>query len=184
MTRKIKAFLSLTLIIQLLIPAYLLVGHYSVMDTALTSATEYRFRINSIKFDYYVDTDNSYNYVCEEISLRVEEIDSLHNKKIAVSLNENGIPVLEELKNKNQTDIWFDYDYYEQYCKLSADEFTFSPDRSPRSIITDIRSEYSWFNRNDENKTYAYLTAKIYKGVFIPTAIYFNGIKVITITSE
>ena len=182
MTRKAKVLLILTLIIQLIIPAYLLSHHYSVTNSALTSATEYRFRINSIDFDYYTDDDN--NYVCTGMDFHVEEIDGLRNKKIAVSLNENGLPVLEELKDKKQTDIWFDYDYYKQSRELSADDITFSPDRKMTEIIADIRSEYSWFNRKDENKTYAYVTAKIYKGVFIPTAIYFNGIEVITITNE
>lgn len=182
MTRKAKVLLILTLIIQLIIPAYLLSHHYSVTNSALTSATEYRFRINSIDFGYYKDEDN--NFVCDEIRFYVEEIDGLRNKKIAVSLNENGLPVLEELKDKKQTDIWFDYDYYKQSRELSADDITFSPNRNMTEIIADIRSEYSWFNRKDENKTYAYVTAKIYKGVFIPTAIYFNGIEVITITNE
>ncbi|MBQ2758548.1 MAG: hypothetical protein IJE93_02145 [Clostridia bacterium] len=182
MTRKAKVLLILTLIIQLIIPAYLLSHHYSVTNSALMSATEYRFRINSIDFGYYKDEDN--NFVCDEIRFYVEEIDGLRNKKIAVSLNENGLPVLEELKDKKQTDIWFDYDYYKQSRELSADDITFSPNRNMTEIIADIRSEYSWFNRKDENKTYAYVTAKIYKGVFIPTAIYFNGIEVITITNE
>lgn len=182
MTRKAKVFLCFALIIQLLIPAYLLSRHYSVMNTALTSVTEYRFRINRIDFEYYTDNDN--NYVCTGIDFHVEEIDGLYNRKIAVSLNENSMPVVDELKDEKQTDIWFDYDYYKQSRELSADEITFSPDRSVRSIISDIRKEYSWFNRKDENKTYAYVTAKIYKGLFIPTAIYFNGIKVITITTE
>ena len=182
MTRKAKVFLCFALIIQLLIPAYLLSHHYSINNTALESATEYRFRINNIDFDYYTDNDN--NYVCTGITFRVEEIDGLYNRKIAVSLNENSMPVLEELKDKNQTDIWFDYDYYRQSRELTADEFTFAPDRNVRDIIRKISSEYSWFNRKDENKTYAYVTAKIYKGVFIPTAIYFNGIEVITITNE
>ncbi|MBR3976042.1 MAG: hypothetical protein IKJ88_09315 [Clostridia bacterium] len=182
MTRKAKVLLILTLIIQLIIPAYLLSHHYSVTNSALMSATEYRFRINSIDFGYYKDEDN--NFVCDEIRFYVEEIDGLRNKKIAVSLNENGLPVLEELKDKKQTDIWFDYDYYKQIRELSADDITFSPNRNMTEIIADIRSEYSWFNRKDENKTYAYVTAKIYKGVFIPTAIYFNGIEVITITNE
>ena len=182
MTRKAKVFLCFALIIQLVIPAYLLSHHYSVMNTALESATEYRFRINNIDFDYYTDVDN--NYVCTEITFRVEEIDGLYNRKIAVSLNENGFPVVEELKDKKQTDIWFDYDYYKQSRELSSDEFTFAPDRNATDVIKRIRKEYSWFNRNDENKTYAYVTAKIYKGVFIPTAIYFNGIEVITITNN
>lgn len=182
MTLKAKAFLCFALIIQLLVPVYLLSHHYSVTNSALTSATEYRFRINSIKFDYSIDSDN--DYICEGIDFRVEEIDGLWDKKIAVSLNENGLPVVEELKDKKQTDIWFDYAYYKQSRELSSDEFTFAPDRSATDIIKRIRKEYSWFNRNDENKTYAYVTAKIYKGVFIPTAIYFNGIEVITITNE
>lgn len=182
MTRKAKVLLILTLIIQLIIPAYLLSHHYSVTNTALESATEYRFRINSIDFGYYKDEYN--NFVCDEIRFYVEEIDGLRNKKIAVSLNENGLPVVEELEDKKQTDIWFDYDYYKQSRELSADDITFSPDSSATDIIRKISREYSWFNRNDEYKTYAYVTAKIYKGVFIPTAIYFNGVEVITITNE
>ncbi len=184
MTRKIKVFLSITLIIQFLIPAYLLSHHYSVMNTALESGTEYRFKITSIEFDYYTADDNEYEYICENIYFRIAEINALYNGKIAVSLDENGLPVLEVLKDKKQTDSWFDYDYYSQCCDISADKFTFSPDMNTREIIRRINSEYSWFNRNDEDKTYAYLSAKIYKGIFIPTAIYFNGIKVISITNE
>lgn len=181
MTRKIKAFLALTLIIQLLIPAYLLIHHYSVTNTALESATEYRFRINSMHFDIFSDVDV---YECKEISFSVEEIVGFYNQKIAVSLNENGMPVLEELKDKKQTDIWFDYDYYRQKTNLYTEDITFSDGIDIQSTIRKIKSEYSWFNRKDEYKTYAYLTAKIYKGVFIPTAIYFNGIKVITINND
>lgn len=181
MTRKIKAFLALSLVIQLLIPAYLLIHHYSVTNTALESATEYRFRINSMHFDIFSDVDV---YECKEISFSVEEIVGFYNQKIAVSLNENGMPVLEELKDKKQTDTWFDYDYYDQKTNLYPEDFTFADGIDIQRTIRKIKSEYSWFNRKDENKTYAYLTAKIYKGVFIPTAIYFNGVKIITINNE
>ena len=35
-----------------------------------------------------------------------------------------------------------------------------------------------------ENPDGFYMTAKVYKGIFIPTAIYFDGVEVITFISE
>lgn len=182
MNKKMKIFLALTLIIQLLIPSYLLYHHYTVMDTALNSAEEYRFRINH--FDFEIPANADADYECESIYFTVEEIEGNYNNKIAVSVAENGSIIVSELENTAQTDSWFDYDYYRQYRRLNRDDFVFPENISERYVINEIRKEYAWYNRNDADRKYAYVAAKIHKGVFIPTAIYFEGLKVITIIND
>ena len=50
-----------------------------------------------------------------------------------------------------------------------------------KALVTEINQTYGWVSDLHENGSYAYVTAKVYRGVFIPTAIYVKGEKVITI---
>ncbi len=176
MSKKLKILVILTLIIQLIIPSYLLYHHYSVTEAAINSGTEYKFRISYIEFDA---ADAQSKEECKSIHFFLDGLSGLYKSKIAVSADEYGFATMSELKNKNQTDYWFDYDYYNKNTDLSEGEFAFADGIYAREMMNRIRSEYSWFNRNDSNRNYAYVYAKVYKGVFIPTAIYFEGLKVI-----
>ncbi len=182
MNKKMKVLLALTLIIQLLIPSYLLYHHYTVMDTALNSAEEYRFRIDSLEFE--IPTDPDADYECESVYFRVTDIEAFYNKKIAVTLSEDGFPQVDEVDNSNKSDCWFDYKHYKQSKNLYKEDFAFNADIAVRYTLNKLRKEYAWYNKNDEDRKYAYVSAKIYKGRFIPTAIYFEGIKVITINNN
>ena len=177
MKNKLKIFLIFALVIQLFVPSYLLVHHYSLISTAMEQKTEYLFVISYLEF---LSDDKKYT---------AEEVDSLHfavfyteglyNERIAVSADENGIARLSELGDK-KTDIWFDYDYYDKSQTVTADRFSFTEEASP-DIVRELHQRYFWYNRNDENKEYAYLSVKVYKGIFIPTAIYYKGEKIMTI---
>ena len=182
MNKKMKAALVLTLVVQLLIPVYLLSYHYTVTDTALNSSREYRFRITTLEFD--IPDDVNADFECDSIYFKVADIEKRSGEKIEVTSNEYGFAKVSERENGSQTDNWFDYKQYKQYRKLNKNDFTFNSDIAVRYTMNEMRKAYAWYNKNDENREYAYVTAKVYKGRFIPTAIYFNGIKVLTINNS
>ena len=66
MKNKMKIFLILVLVIQLFVPSYLLVHHYSLISTAMEQKTEYLFVISYLEF---LSDDKKYT---------AEEVDSLH----------------------------------------------------------------------------------------------------------
>ncbi len=181
MKNKTKIFIALALVLQLFIPSYLLIHHYSLINNALDEETEYCFKLRSIEFKTqnweWTNTEKDADF----LYFSIYDTLGMYDKRIAVSTDENGLAVLSELKNKRQTDSWFDYDYYNNGCGFDSGEFAFEPGIDTYDIITELRNQYSWFNRNDENREYAFVTAKVYKGLFIPTAIYFRGEKILTI---
>lgn len=177
MKNKMKIFLIFALVIQLFVPSFLLTHHYSLIKTAMLEKTEYLFVISYLEF-----WSDDKKYTAEEVdSLHFSVYDTvgLYNERIAVSADENGIARLSELGDK-KTDIWFDYDYYDKSQTIPADRFSFTEEASP-DIVRELHQRYFWYNRNDENKEYAYLSVKVYKGIFIPTAIYYKGEKIMTI---
>ncbi len=181
MSRKAKALLALTLILQLLIPSYLMLHHYSVINEAKRSQTEYRFRLSDIDFSY--SAGNPSADTIESLSYTVQDVLYLHDKKMGVSVDETGLASTVSA-DESAKDCWFDYDYYYKNTEITADDITFEPDVDVRALINELRNQYSWFNRKDENRIYAYVTAKIHKGIFIPTAVYFGDIKVLTINID
>lgn len=179
MKNKIKIFLILVLVIQLLVPSYLLVHHYSLINTAMEEKTEYLFVIDYMEF--WSDSKNYTEEYVSTLHFSIYDTAGLYNERIAVSADENGIARLRALEDKKQTDIWFDYDYYEKSNSVGEGEFSFTERENAPDIVKELRQRYLWYNRKDENKEYVYLSAKIYKGIFIPTAIYYRGEKVIEI---
>lgn len=179
MNKKIKALVALTLIIQLLIPSYLLIYHYTVLDAAFDSETEYRFRIYDMDFDAppLINTTDD----CLGLYFDIENAILYNSAPIAVSTDENGQAVLSVLESKWQTDNWFDYKIYEQNSYISKVDFTFEPDIDAVVLMNEIRSNFLWLNRNNKYNPGVYVTAKVHKGIFIPTAVYYGEVKVITI---
>ena len=64
--------------------------------------------------------------------------------------------------------------------EIAPESYSFAEGTDPDTIRAQIRAEYNLKNQRDRES--AYLTAKIYRGVFLPTAIYFRGEKIIDIT--
>lgn len=173
-SKRIKILLVLTVVIQLLIPAYLLGEHYTKQATAMSQTEEYKFRILSIYFSDYSGFMNFY----------VGGIDDLYDKEIEVTVGEDGFADFSELKDKRKTDRWFDC----RYCLIKSNfengEYTFEEGVDVKQLKSRIRQAFSWTSDIHENSSFAYVTAKVYKGVFIPTAVFIEGEKVITINNE
>ena len=181
MNKKLKLILALTLIVQLLIPAGFLYHHYTAIDYALNHSPEYKFKLLDIDFwdsDFMKDESDITDH---PISIEVGGARNYYNKKIAVTVGEDGFADLAELDSQLQTSCWFDYDYYRKNSNIYQNEFSFEDGVDIKALVTEINQTYGWASDFHENGSYAYVTAKVYRGVFIPTAIYVKGEKVITI---
>lgn len=188
MKKKIKLCLIFTLILQLLIPSYLLINHYTCEKKALESEKEYLFLLSDITF--FTDRRGSITE-CESFHFFIDQAYNFYNSKIAVTETDNGIAVLEE--KTTGTDIWFDYNHYKKKQDIYSDSFTFENDSAILDTIREIETEYSskWSYSDFEEiiqpetqEKKAFISAKVYKGIFIPTAVYFGTQKILTIEPD
>ncbi len=183
MNKKFKIIIAATLIFQLLIPAGFLYHHYTAINFALEHSLEYKFKLLDMRFSDYRASEGDPTDIRESLRFDVGGTSRLYNKKIAVTVGEDGFADLSELEDKDYN-CWFDYDYCEKNSRFKADKFSFEPDVDVKALKKEIREAYAWASNLHENGCFAYVTAKVYKGVFIPTAIYVKGEKVITIHAE
>ncbi len=180
MNKKIKALTALVLLIQLLVPTYLLAYHHTIQKYAEEKGTEYKFRLNYVELYY----DNSYKndiFSADSELILTYYLDGLSyniKKTAAVSVGTDGFARISRLDaDKKKTDIWFNKKYCKYNMKLTEERFTIEPGTDRNKLIQGLT--YKDFNWNDSS---CYLTAKVYKGIFIPTAIYYEGTKIITIS--
>lgn len=182
MTKKIKIFIALTLAVQLLVPSILLAYHYSVLNTAKGTETEYTFRLKGLYFGDDYKYDDSFAEIEDgPMVFYIEDVFMTSNRKLTPVLSPKGNVVeVKALKNED-TDVWFYTNYYYESSTVQPENFSFVNEEEARSIKYAIRNE---FNQYTEEREYVYLTAKIYKGIFIPTGIYFRGEKIIEINMQ
>ena len=181
MNKKLKLFLALSLVIQLLVPSSLLIYHYSLLSTAQNLDTEYRFELGYFSLDYYYDfkSENPTDHLDGPIYLNISGVSSRRNSKYTVvSTPKNNVVSLQTISEKTETDVWFYGRCFTE--EIAPVSYSFAEGTDPDTIRAQIRAEYNLKNQRDRES--AYLTAKIYRGVFLPTAIYFRGEKIIDIT--
>ena len=182
MNRKLKIFIALTLAVQLLVPSFLGAYHYSLYSTAKNLETEYRFEISYMSFDDHYVSDSSHEIAEESLSFDVAEAWRLSSDRMTLLVSpQNNVISLKKLGDGEKTDLWISRRTYYQNSTLEADSFSFVNPEKKGAIKMALRSEYSHYKQENEEYERAYLTAKIYKGLFLPTAIYFRGEKIIDI---
>jgi hypothetical protein len=183
MTKKLKIFIALTLAVQLFVPSFLAAYHYSLYSTAKSLETEYRFEISYMSFDDHYVFEDSFSEIAEgTLSFHLAEIWDVSSDRIVPLISpQNNVISLKKPGDGDKTDIWFFYRTYSQNSSLETDSFSFVNPEEKGSIKQALRNEYSHFKGDEETFEHAYLTAKIYKGLFLPTAIYFKGEKIIDI---
>ncbi len=183
MNKKLKIFLALTLVIQLLVPSSLLIYQYSLLNTVKNLETEYTFEISSLSFDDYYVYEDSFSEISEgPLSFLLAEDWRVSADKVTPVLSpQNNVLMLEKLKDGDKTDVWFYNRYYYRNRSIEPEFFSFVNEEDKGELKRDLRNEYSHFKGDEKDFEHAYLTAKIYKGVFLPTAIYFRGEKIISI---
>ncbi len=176
MNKKLKFIIALTLIFQLLIPAAILYNHYEARYFAINHGVDYKIKIDSVYFsDYRASSDPTDIVDCIDYYIADYR---LYNKKIAVTVGKDGFAQLSELEKGSDSDSWFEEKYYRKKRYLRADDFKFEEGVDKRELNRkSVQLESGQLNENEV----FYLTAKVYKGLFIPTAIYFGEEKIVTI---
>ncbi len=167
--KKLTALIVFTLVLQLLLPGCLLSHHYNVRSFAMEHSIDYKFRISDL------------NLYDDEINFWIEGY--IWDEKKSVSIDSEGFALMSDY-DKKKGDCWFDGEYYRKSCWLYSGEFVYEPDIDVKTLQSKTRKAFGWASDLFTEKCEAYVTAKIYKGVFIPTAIYVDGEKVITIINE
>ncbi len=179
MNKKLKATLALTLIIQLLIPSFLLWHHNFVLNSARALEEEYTLRLYFFNF-----SDGVSNPSPEQenvIQFSAAPLSYISSRKYTVTVNSKNIVTgAPRLTDENKTDTWFYGRAYSKNSRITPDKYSVTEGTDIDSIERELSIE-AVKSSDDESREFPYLTAKIYKGVFLPTAIYFKGEKIIDI---
>lgn len=176
MNKKLKAFTAIVIIIQLLVPVYLLAHHYSIRKYTEENTEEYKFRLE------YLMMYNDYNDISKEKELMIRYyIDGMSynfGTTAGINIGTDGFAhVTKKDADKALTDVWFSKKYYKSHTTLSPAQYSFEPSADVVKLQKELANKKFY-----ANETTSYITAKVYKGIFIPTAIYYNGEKIITIS--
>ena len=192
MNKKLRLFVIIALVIQIILPAGLLGYHYHIYNYALNNTPDFKFYLSY--FDLYSrDGDNGITYNFSESGKDVFHFSIAHryrNTNMEVVADMNGFVVLSALQNKRLNKHWFSYKNYNKIGAFSqaAGDFTYVDTEEARKVMTEWKERY--FDHFDfaEIEVYKsdslYITAKVYKGMFIPTAVYKDNVKVIEIATK
>ena len=178
MNKKLKIFIALTLALQLLIPSCILVYNKEITDNAIRNGTEYSFRLNHLYLNRSL-TPETENYSLY-FHISSGNFNFYYADEISVTVNPNGFASLSRRKNTDTDDCWFTYKSLCNTMTQPDDSFSPAEGLTYRELFLTLNQL-----KNEEDYTLpdrAYVTAKVYKGMFIPTAIYLDGEKILTIS--
>ena len=191
MNKKLKLFIIIALVIQIILPAGLLSYHYSVYNYALNNTPD--FKIYASWFDLHSYGENGeilYGYEDEGNGVLYFDLkDMLYDEDMAVTTGADGFAVLSEAENKKLNKHWFSYDSYRKLSSYSQEEgeFEYVDTEEARKVMSDWIGYFDYYDEGgiDYNGgNVVYITAKVYKGVLIPTAIYKDDVKIITLNTN
>ncbi len=164
MNKKLKIAVALVLILQLLVPVSLLVYNQALIKTTLEKGTELKFSLLNI----YESTRYTEENIC--VNFYVDGF-VYNNKNVKISSDSEGFAKFYREDGEND---WINRDFVYKAQKLTADEITMVEPFTEEDFKVYLR-------RHDYAKDireHFYVTAKIYRGIFIPTALYYDGIKI------
>ncbi len=171
MNKKFKAFVALTIALQLLLPAAFLFYSRTMIDTTLEKGAEFKFRLNYIYMEEAVSSDSEKSYF-----LNIYIPIMSYREKIRVCTDPDGFAVTYLASGEND---WFYRSFAHKSQRLSGDQLIFE-DALSDSVLSELLFD-SVKNSDEEISQRCYLTARVYKGFFIPTAIYLDNERIITI---
>ena len=189
--KKFKLIIILVLVIQIILPAGMLGYHYSIYNYALNNTPDFKFYLSY--FDLYSRGENDEIIYDDEEKNDVLYFYIAHRyylEDIAVKVDSNGFAVVSEIENKKLNKHWFSFDNYNKMGSFSQSEgeFTYVDTEEAKKVMSEWKDTYFDYYGDDEIKfnggNSVYLTAKVYKGVFIPTAVYKDNVKVIDIVAK
>ena len=177
MNKKFKIIIAAILILQIILPAGMLGYHYSAHKDAMTKSPEFNFKLEYLDiYEIYDDGNGS-----EKLSFEVQEVYDYYQSEMAVEVGDDGFAYLTDATNKILNKHWFTFKYYSNNSYHTSDDYDYVEGINPADIIYRVNALYS---KDVPKPDGFYMTAKVYKGIFIPTAIYLDGTKVIVFKNE
>ena len=189
--KKFKLIVILVLVIQIILPAGMLGYHYSIYNYALNNTPDFKFYLSY--FDLYSYGDNDEIIYDDEDKNDVLYFDiayRYYRTDMEVVADMNGFVVISAVQDKKLNKHWFSYDNYNKMGSFSQaeGEFTYVDTEEAKKVMSQWKDTYFDHYGDDEIKfkggNAVYITAKVYKGVFIPTAVYKDNVKVIEIAAK
>ena len=175
--KKLKIIIIASLILQLLLPLYLLSYHYSAYDEAVSQTEEFKFRLGYLDIYDLYDTGEG----VQHMDFQIKDIYEFYGDDIEVTVGTDGFAEMALSKDKNRNKHWFTFKYYYNSDFYTSEEYEYAEGVDVTKLIYTVNA---LDNYNVENPDGFYVTAKVYKGLFIPTAIYYDGVKVIIFNIE
>lgn len=189
--KKLKLIIILVLVIQIILPAGMLGYHYSIYNYALNNTPDFKFYLSY--FDLYSRGENDEIIYGDEDKNDVLYFDIAYkyfNTNMEVVSDMNGFAVISALQDKKLNKHWFSSDNYNKIGSFSQaeGEFTYVDTEEAKKVMSQWKDTYFDHYGDDEIKfnggNAVYITAKVYKGMFIPTAVYKDNVKVIEIATK
>ena len=178
-SKKLKFIMIATLILQLLLPSYLLYYHYNLHAEAMANSPEFKFRLEYL--DMYEVHDSGEGE--DRLHYTIKDIynHNYYREDVAVIEGSDGFVRMSLAENKRLNKYWFTYKYYSQKSYLDSSQYEYAEGFDRIDLIYHVNA------MRIEGVEYPegfYLTAKVYKGIFIPVAIYLEGKKVVVFKNE
>lgn len=175
--KKLRLFVIAILILQILMPAGLLYHHYSLHSRAMNDPREFKFRLDNIDiYDIYNSGEGD-----ERLSFDILDLFDYYHQDIAVTIGNDGYAQMSLAENKMFNKYWFTFKYCYSKSYANNDNYTYEDGVDVAELHKMINRIYSKDIKKPDN---FYITAKVYKGVFIPIAIYIEDVKVITFSNN
>ena len=175
--KKLRIFIIAVLILQILMPAGLLYHHYSLHSRARKDSPEFKFRLESIDVYQIYDTGEG----DERLDFYVEDLFQYYHDDIAVTVGDDGYAHMAKPENKRLNKHWFTFNYCYDKSQMNNDNYVYEDGVDVAELHHKI---YNTYGKDVSKPDGFYVTAKVYKGIFIPVAIYIENEKVISFTDS
>lgn len=163
--KKLSVLLCSVLAIQLLFGCAFAAWNCAIYRNCDNEENLFKIKISNVQLsDYFLE-------------LYISQMDDLWYKKTVLTTDENGFAVFSEKEKGEKTDNYFHYNYktafdmIESECIVCPEGKTFA---ECKSILNGLLPEDSEFYMSEATKP-VYLTAYVYKGVFLPKELYVDG---------
>ena len=113
----------------------------------------------------------------ERLCFDVIDIFQFYHEDIAVTVGEDGYAHKLPCENKKLNKHWFTFNYYYNKSYVNNDSYVYEEGIDIAELHRKINKIYG---KDIEKPDGFYVTAKVYKGIFIPIAIYIEDTKVIS----
>ena len=189
--KKLKLIIILALVIQIILPAGMLAYHYSIYNYAINNTPDFKFYLTYFDlYNYGEGKEILYDDKDENDVLYFDIANRYYRTDMEVVADMNGFAVLSAVQDKKLNKNWFSYDNYNKMGSFSQaeGEFTYVDTEEAKKIMSEWKDRYFDIYGTDDIEfkggNTVYITAKVYKGVFIPTAVYRDNVKVIEIAKN